>query len=111
MAIWFADRIHIAPRLAAVAGPADLYAARQLLLPLHMMKDFAFRLPVGDKRRQLFRRDGLGEGNAPQGRLTLKIAAPSVAASASRPTMRHGTVTRSAMISEAMPSIGSSRAG
>ena len=44
---------------------------------------------------------------APKLTTTSVAAAPSVAASASRPTMRHGTVTRSAMISEAMPSIGS----
>ena len=37
--------------------------------------------------------------------------AATTSASASRGTMRHGTVTRSAMISDVTPSIGSSRAG
>ena len=70
--------------------------------------------------------EGLGAGNDPENgrraaveslpeiRQTLEesvsIAATS-SASRSRPTIRQGIVTRSAMISDATPGIGSSRAG
>ena len=37
------------------------------------MKDFTFRLPVSDKCRQLFRRHGLAQGDAPQRGQALKI--------------------------------------
>ncbi len=54
MAVGFANAVHIALRLSAVAGAADLHATRQLLLPLHVVKDFTFRLPVSDESGQLF---------------------------------------------------------
>lgn len=54
MAVGFANTVHIALRLSAVAGAADLHATRQLLLPLHVVKDFTFRLPVSDESGQLF---------------------------------------------------------
>ena len=37
MAVGFANAVHIALRLSAVAGAADLHATRQLLLPLHVV--------------------------------------------------------------------------
>ncbi len=53
MAVGFANAVHIALRLSAVAGAAD-GTTRQLLLPLHVVKDFTFRLPVSDESGQLF---------------------------------------------------------
>ncbi len=49
LAVRFTDRIHISFRQSAVAGTTDLQAARQFLLPLYMVKDFTFRLPVGNE--------------------------------------------------------------
>lgn len=66
MAVGFANAVHIALRLSAVAGAADLHATRQLLLPLHVVKDFTFRLPVSDESGQLFGGNRLAQGNAPQ---------------------------------------------
>lgn len=73
MIVRFADAIDVALRHSAIAGTADLHAARQLLLPLDMVKNLTFRLPVGDKRRQLFCGDRLPKRHAPKGSLTLKI--------------------------------------
>lgn len=73
MAVGFANAVHIALRLSAVAGAADLHATRQLLLPLHVVKDFTFRLPVSDESGQLFGGNRLAQGNAPQRGQALKI--------------------------------------
>lgn len=73
MTVGFAHAVHIALRLPAVAGAADLHAASQFLLPLHVVKHFTFRLPVSDESGQLFRGDRLAQGDAPQRGQTLKV--------------------------------------
>lgn len=73
MTVGFANAVHIALRLPAVAGAADLHAASQFLLPLHVVKHFTFRLPVSDESGQLFRGDRLAQRDAPQRGQTLKV--------------------------------------